>query len=226
MTPGWFYKSPGTAPSPKRQGHPPWRQEHNNPPQSPRPQGHTTVPVTFWSHLQIWHWLPVQLWETSEIFSTRICRLNSLLIKFVKQTFYHLWNIPKIRSILSQCDAEKQFHTFVISRLDYCNVLLEGCRSKSLNSLQLIPNAATWVLTGISRRDHTYSSLAFQKVWIKFKILLLTYKTLSSQAPHYLQDPIRAYAPIRALRVQLNSAVAPAVQEQWLFNWDNKRLEK
>ena len=37
-----------------------------------------------------------------------------------KIAFFHLRNIAKIRSILSQGDAEKLIHAFVTSRLDYC----------------------------------------------------------------------------------------------------------
>ena len=40
--------------------------------------------------------------------------------------FFHLCNISKIRRILPQSDAEKLIHTFVTSRLDYCNALLAG----------------------------------------------------------------------------------------------------
>ena len=51
-------------------------------------------------------------------------------------------NITKIRSILSQGDAEKLIHEFVTSRLDYCNALFAGCPKNLLNNLQLIQNEA------------------------------------------------------------------------------------
>lgn len=39
-----------------------------------------------------------------------------------RKTFYHLKNISKLKSILSQSDAEKLVHAFVSSRLDHCNL--------------------------------------------------------------------------------------------------------
>ncbi|XP_028272704.1 uncharacterized protein LOC114443000 [Parambassis ranga] len=122
-----------------------------------------------------------------------------------RTTFFHLRNITKIRSILSQSDAEKLIHAFVTSRLDYCNSLLSGCPHYSINSLQLIQNAAARVLTGSSQRDHISPVLASLH-WlpvdsrIHFKILLLTYKALHGLAPLYLQDLIVPYVPNRTLR--------------------------
>ena len=56
-----------------------------------------------------------------------------LYIKQVSRVaFFHLHNIMKIRSILSQEDA------FVTTRFDYCNSFLCGCSNKSLKDLQLI----------------------------------------------------------------------------------------
>uniref|UniRef100_A0A3Q3R4Q7 Reverse transcriptase domain-containing protein n=1 Tax=Monopterus albus TaxID=43700 RepID=A0A3Q3R4Q7_MONAL len=124
-----------------------------------------------------------------------------------RSAFFHLRNIAKIRSILSQSDAEKLVHAFVTSRLDYCNSLLSGCPNNSLKSLQLIQNAAARVLTGTSKRDHISPILASLhwlpvKFRIEFKILLLTYKALNDKAPSYLKDLVEPYHPNRALRSQ------------------------
>ena len=116
---------------------------------------------------------------------------NSHIKQISRTAFFHLRNIAKIRSILSQSDAEKLVHAFVTSRLDYCNSLLSGCPSNSLKSLQLIQNAAARVLTGTSKRDHISPSLASLhwlpiKSRIEFKTLLLTYKALNGQTPSYI----------------------------------------
>lgn len=122
-----------------------------------------------------------------------------------KTAFFHLRSIMKIRNILSLKDAEKLVHAFITSRLDYCNSVLSGCSKKSLRSLQLVQNAAARVLTGTRKREHitpVLSSLHWLpvKFRIEFKILLLTYKALSDQAPSYLTDLIAPYYPNRPLR--------------------------
>ena len=90
--------------------------------------------------------------------------------------FFHLHNITKIRLILSQNDR-KTSNAFVTSRLDYCDSLLSGCPNKTLDSLQLIQNAAARVLKGTGKRDHMSPVLVSLhslpvKSRIQFKIFL------------------------------------------------------
>ena len=75
---------------------------------------------------------------------------NSHIKQNSRTTFIHLYDITKIRHILSQKDAEKLVHAFVTSRLDYCNLLLSDCPKKLYNSLQLVRNAAAGVTILIS----------------------------------------------------------------------------
>ena len=129
---------------------------------------------------------------------------NSHIEQTSRTAFFHLHNITKIRLILSKTDAEKLIHTFVTSRLDYCNSLLLGCPNKSIKTLQLIQNAAARVLTGTRKRDHispVLASLHWLPVQfrIEFKILLLTYKALHGQAPSYLKELIVPHYPTRTL---------------------------
>ncbi|XP_049893135.1 uncharacterized protein LOC126385454 [Epinephelus moara] len=129
-------------------------------------------------------------------------------IKQTSQTaFFHLLNITKIRPILSPKDVEKLVHTFVTSRLGYCNSLLSGSSNKSLKTLQLIQNVAARVLARTKKRDHISPVLAPVhwlpvKSRIEFKILLLTYKALNGQAPSYLRELIVPYYPTRTLRFE------------------------
>ncbi len=129
-------------------------------------------------------------------------------IKEISRTaFFHLRNISKIRSFLSQNDAEKLIHAFVTSRLDYCNSLLSGCPNKSLKTLRLVQNTAARFLTGTRKKDNISPILASLH-WlpvnsrIDFKVLLLTYKALHGQAPSYLEDLIVPYHPNKTLRSQ------------------------
>ena len=123
----------------------------------------------------------------------------------VKTSFFHLRNIAKIRSSLSQSAAETLIHAFISSRLDYCNSLLAGINSSHLCKLQMVQNSAARLLTRTRAHQHITPILQHLhwlpvKYRIQFKILLLTYKALHNRAPSYLSDLLIPYKPSRTLR--------------------------
>src|SRR4029434_11136645 len=66
-----------------------------------------------------------------------IINQDLLHIKQISKTLrVHLRNIAKIRKVLSLQHAEKRIHTFITSRLDYCNALLSGCSNNSINTVK------------------------------------------------------------------------------------------
>ena len=69
-----------------------------------------------------------------------------------KNCFYYLKNIPRIRHLLSEEECKIIVHTFVISKLDYCNVLLYGLPKKTLHILQRVQNYA--LILRFSKGEH------------------------------------------------------------------------
>ena len=76
---------------------------------------------------------------------------------------------------------------------------------KTLQKLQHVQNCAARVLTGSKKFSHITPSL-IDLHWlpmeqcIKFKILLIVYKTPTGSAPSYLKDELHLYIPARQLR--------------------------
>ena len=73
--------------------------------------------------------------------------------------------------------AETETHVFILSRLDYCDVLFSSLPCASAKSLQMVQNAA-------ARLNHIIPILASLHwlpihVRLDFKVLLLTYKFLN-----------------------------------------------
>uniref|UniRef100_A0A803JPN8 Reverse transcriptase domain-containing protein n=1 Tax=Xenopus tropicalis TaxID=8364 RepID=A0A803JPN8_XENTR len=133
----------------------------------------------------------------------------------VKTCHFFLRNIAKIRPFLSTVTARLLMHALILSRLDYCNLLLTGLPNSHLSPLQSILNTAARILLLSSRRVQApplLKALSWLPVKqrIVYKLLLLTFKALHSSAPHYISSLVSPHVPGRLLRSsQSNRLVAP-----------------
>ncbi len=64
----------------------------------------------------------------------------------VKSCFFQIRSIARLKPILPRKDLEKVINAFVLSRLDYCNVLYMGFCQTTISHLQLVQNGAAWLL--------------------------------------------------------------------------------
>ena len=125
--------------------------------------------------------------------------------------FYYLYNIRKIRKYLSTQATETLIHSFVTTRIDYCNSLLYGLPQFLIDKLQRVHNTAARLVTNSHKfchitpvlRDLHWLPVKFR---IDFKILLLTFKCLHNSAPSYLRDLIKV-RPKSKYELRSNEAV-------------------
>ena len=120
--------------------------------------------------------------------------------KLCASAFYHLYNIGRIRKFLSSDATKALVHTFVTSRVDYCNSLLYGLSAIQINKVQRVLNAAARLVSCAPRYCHVTPFLR-ELHWlpvrqrINYKILLLTFKTIQGKSPVYLQELISVKMP-------------------------------
>ncbi len=89
--------------------------------------------------------------------------------------------------------AQLLVQALVISRLDYCNALLAGLPSNTIKPLQIIQNVAARLVFNEPKRAHVtplFISLHWQPfaAHIKFKTLMLAYRTTTGSAPFYFHS--------------------------------------
>ena len=145
----------------------------------------------------------------------RYMKMEEHITNICKSANFHLRNIGAIRPLLDDKSAAQLIHSFVTSRLDYCNSLLIGLPGEQISRLQRIQNHAARIVTRTKKFDHI--TLVLQtlhwlpvKLRIEYKILLLTYRTLNNMAPGYLMELLTPYRPPRTLRSsQENLLVVP-----------------
>ncbi len=111
-------------------------------------------------------------------------------------------NIRKIRPFLAEHAAQ-----LLAQALGWttCNALLAGLPSNTIKPLQMIQNAAVWLVFIGPKRAHV-TPLFICMHWlpvaarIKFKTLMLAFRTTTGSAPTYFHSLITIYIPSRSLR--------------------------
>jgi hypothetical protein len=122
-----------------------------------------------------------------------------------RSAYFQLRNIGQLKRYLDHESLECVVHAFVTTKLDYCNSLFCGIPSKQIGRLQAIQNTAARILTSTRKYD-SITPVLYSLHWlpveqrIKFKTLIIIYKTLNGMAPSYLSDLIVPYTPSRTLR--------------------------
>ncbi len=127
------------------------------------------------------------------------------IAKTARSRWFALHNIRKIRPFLTEHAAQLLVQALVISRLDYCNALPAGLPSNTIKPLQIIQNAAAQLVFNEPKIAHV-TPLFISLHWlpfaarIKFKTLMLAYRTTTGSAPAYFHSLMTIYIPSRSLR--------------------------
>ncbi len=124
------------------------------------------------------------------IFDSEVC-LEKQISSVVKNSYYQLRIISRLKSLLYFQDLEIVIHAFITSHLDYCNSLYVGLQQSSFSQLLMVQNVAARLLTGTKKNViivhqyyHTFIGFVFFR--IQFKILLLVFKAHCFHTPHLI----------------------------------------
>ena len=138
------------------------------------------------------------------------CLLNRELLNS-KMGLVHSYHMPtvRLRQLRDRVNQEtmKQLVTsLVLSRIDYCNVVLAGLPASTIAPLQRVHNAAA----RLDRRSHITPALRELhwlpvKYRIKFKIAVFMHQVTAQRCPSYVADLV-AFSTPDSQRRSLRSA--------------------
>ena len=116
----------------------------------------------------------------------------------IKSTSFQLKNIHRIRRYLDRDMLHQVVRALVLSRIDYCNLLLNACSEKDLDRLQRLQNRAARLICSTSIREHitpVLRDLHWLKIRqrIKFKTALYVYKCINNHGPQYISEFLSPY---------------------------------
>ena len=126
------------------------------------------------------------------VFDNQMC-MSDHVTQLFKSINWLIRNINRIRPYIDVDTCHNLVRALVLSRLDYCNVLLNGISKKDLKCLQMLQNKCARLVCLKPKFEHV-SPLLNQLHWlpvgerIMYKTLLYVYKSVEGLSPQYVQD--------------------------------------
>ena len=125
--------------------------------------------------------------------------------KVCSTAYCTLKNIARVRNLLTPEATKVIVQGLVISKLDYCNILLLGVSSNQLNKLQMMQNMGCRVINNLQKFDHVSSAMR-DLHWLKipqriqFKVLVTIYQCVNGLAPPFVADLLNLNLNKKGLR--------------------------
>ena len=124
---------------------------------------------------------------------------------------FHLYNISRVRRMLTDEACNHAVRSLVLSRLDYANSLLVNINVSDIDRLQRIQNRAARIVLNARKYDHV-SPLLKQLHWLPvsnriiYKVALIVYKSIHSLTPQHISC---LFSPVQQSRYSLRSRTDP-----------------
>ena len=128
-----------------------------------------------------------------------------------------LRQLRSIRRSLPRTALTTLVSSFIVSKVDYCNVVLAGLPQRELDCVQSVVNASARLSADARKYDHV-TPLLMDLHWlrvperVKFKLCVLMHRCLTGAAPRYLTElavPVASTARRRLRSVSSADLVVP-----------------
>ena len=158
--------------------------------------------------------------------------MRKMVSECVKSCSFSLKKIKTIKYVLNTADKLLLLKAFVLSKMDYNNILLCNLSTNQLKPLQMVLNQGIRFAYSLKKRDSVIPYLKTAHILpvsfrIMYKCCVMVYKVLDGAAPHYLQNIVEIQPPsYRFLRSSndwlklSNSAVTNCLQNSMVKNWN------
>ena len=125
-----------------------------------------TIPVSIAVGNTMVH--PVEIVRNLGYIMDKLLKNTAHINKTVSTTYCQIRNIQKIRSKLDIESTRTVVQALVLSRLDYCNSMVQGSADYQLHKLQKIQNMACRVVCNLNKHDHVSNHMEALH-WLKIR---------------------------------------------------------
>ena len=131
--------------------------------------------------------------------------MQSHISKLCQLIHYSFRNIGHVRNLIDDETCKMLVHSWITSRMDYCNSLLYGLPKKSIARLQLIQNKTARIVTRLKKKSNHITPVLQSLHWlpvekrIAFKIGCHCFKCIHGTASDHLTSLVSIYNPNRTL---------------------------
>ena len=137
--------------------------------------------------------IPTDPIKSLGVFINGKLKFDDFVASKVKICNLHLRNLYSIRPSLNQATRVLLVTNLILSKIDYCNIILLGSTDRTLYPLKIIINKSIRFILNLQFDEHItpyYKKLHFLpiKQRIKFKACLMAYKILHGKSPAYLRE--------------------------------------
>ena len=166
-----------------------------------------TIPVSIAISDTMVH--PVEMARNLGYVMDKLLKNTAHINKTVPTTYCQIRNIQKIRSKLDIESTCTVVQALVLSRLDYCNSMLQGSADYQLHKLQKIQNMSCRVVCNLKKYDHVSNHMETLH-WLKicericFKSTTLMHSCIHGSTSKYLTDIL----PTRQNKRQMRSSTS------------------
>ena len=123
-----------------------------------------------------------------------------MISECIRISNFSLKKLQNIKHILGIEDRLLLLKSFILSKLDYCNILLCNKSKNQLQPLQIVLNQGIRFAYSLKKRESTTAFLKHAHILpvyyrVVYKSCIMVYKVLNGSAPSYLQNIVQIQPP-------------------------------
>jgi len=134
----------------------------------------------------------------------------------VRACFAALRQIRSVRRSLTCTTLLTLVHALVVTKVDYCSLLLSGISGQLLQRLQSVFNAVARLVYSVRKSEHI-TPLLRELHWLKvpeiiqFRLCVLAYRGLNGTTPLYLAETLHVTADVGSRRRHRSASTSTLV---------------